>query len=253
VRFVASDEVVIGSAILESYKHVYLDNVAKKIHLVPRMRKSIMHALPFPLVSTLVLDPRSLPLPEFDLNKGFSIDPAPESRIDDFLVPWSLTESALVSPDTRDEIFKTFEILLVRRFPTNRFDAPRVSTILRDKRALAVSVSVHEDVGFLITANLQKAPTSHGLTDWVVSVTQGPRDIRIRIGQEMALALPRPSFRSTSETLECPICLDDLSANDLEQTIPDCGHSFHFRCVAPWFRKAHNNCPYCRFEIPKAK
>ncbi|ELQ40024.1 hypothetical protein MCOR02_010962 [Pyricularia oryzae] len=48
----------------------------------------------------------------------------------------------------------------------------------------------------------------------------------------------------TDETVECTICMDDLSLGD-EATVLPCKHFFHGECVTIWL-KEHNTCPICR-------
>ncbi|KAI4373106.1 hypothetical protein MLD38_011268 [Melastoma candidum] len=43
----------------------------------------------------------------------------------------------------------------------------------------------------------------------------------------------------------CSICLTDYREGDSLRQLPDCGHTFHVKCVDPWLR-AHPTCPVCR-------
>ena len=46
----------------------------------------------------------------------------------------------------------------------------------------------------------------------------------------------------------CSICLDQFKCNEYYKTLP-CNHYFHKKCINPWFKKDHHNCPMCRSKV----
>lgn len=44
---------------------------------------------------------------------------------------------------------------------------------------------------------------------------------------------------------ECPICLDGIETRRSGTTL-SCNHTFHTRCLRPWFRTRPLTCPMCR-------
>ncbi|KAL1535829.1 RING-type E3 ubiquitin transferase [Salvia divinorum] len=57
-------------------------------------------------------------------------------------------------------------------------------------------------------------------------------------------------FDESSETEHyCSICLNDIRGGEGYRKLPQCGHSFHSRCIDAWFR-SHSTCPLCRAQLP---
>ena len=54
------------------------------------------------------------------------------------------------------------------------------------------------------------------------------------------------NIEENGEEIECSICLDNISSNNLHTT--SCKHTFHKKCIGQWL-KHHNNCPNCRQEF----
>lgn len=53
-----------------------------------------------------------------------------------------------------------------------------------------------------------------------------------------------------STHLECPICLELISANDNSYTLVDpCNHYYHEKCILSWANLTSSTCPKCRIEI----
>jgi len=46
----------------------------------------------------------------------------------------------------------------------------------------------------------------------------------------------------------CAVCLCQISDGGKIRTLPGCHHSFHLRCIAPWFNN-HSTCPLCRNNV----
>ena len=45
----------------------------------------------------------------------------------------------------------------------------------------------------------------------------------------------------------CAICHEDMKGhNDYSLYEMECGHKFHAKCIAGWFRVSDGSCPYCR-------
>ncbi|KAG6395124.1 hypothetical protein SASPL_145716 [Salvia splendens] len=58
-------------------------------------------------------------------------------------------------------------------------------------------------------------------------------------------------YDESSETENyCSICLNDIRGGDCYRKLPDCGHSFHSRCIDVWLR-SHSTCPLCRAQLPQ--
>ena len=52
-------------------------------------------------------------------------------------------------------------------------------------------------------------------------------------------------MRSTQNAHECSICLEAAKRRQQTRGLP-CGHRFHGRCIAAWFRRGSLTCPLCR-------
>jgi len=59
--------------------------------------------------------------------------------------------------------------------------------------------------------------------------------------------LEASSTQSTSNTIECPICLDEFKLGQIISYSPntECNHVFHHECIKEWLLR-HTNCPFCR-------
>ncbi|XP_047949434.1 RING-H2 finger protein ATL7-like [Salvia hispanica] len=58
-------------------------------------------------------------------------------------------------------------------------------------------------------------------------------------------------FDGSSETeLYCSICLNDICGGDGCRKLPECGHTFHSRCIDVWLQ-SHSTCPLCRAQLPQ--
>ncbi|XP_033750157.1 E3 ubiquitin-protein ligase RNF115-like [Pecten maximus] len=60
-----------------------------------------------------------------------------------------------------------------------------------------------------------------------------------------------PSVRVTqkqvSETIQCSICMEDFSLNEVVKKLP-CEHHYHKDCIVPWL-EMHGTCPVCRKDL----
>lgn len=63
----------------------------------------------------------------------------------------------------------------------------------------------------------------------------------------LVVAQLRPSPTDGPEDNECPICLEDINANDLALTSP-CHHKYHFKCIHEWTNH-RTSCPVCRGQV----
>ena len=50
-----------------------------------------------------------------------------------------------------------------------------------------------------------------------------------------------------SNTVECPICLDNLMFRQHARILP-CSHTFHKKCIDTWLKK-DRRCPFCRSDV----
>ncbi|KAJ1297210.1 hypothetical protein BS78_01G360300 [Paspalum vaginatum] len=46
-------------------------------------------------------------------------------------------------------------------------------------------------------------------------------------------------------SVECAVCLAEISDGERGRLLPGCGHRFHVACIDQWFR-ANSTCPLCR-------
>lgn len=51
---------------------------------------------------------------------------------------------------------------------------------------------------------------------------------------------------------KCVICQNDFEINDCYRKLPCC-HSFHKKCIDPWFMKYSQECPVCRTDVFEPK
>ncbi|OIT00759.1 PREDICTED: RING-H2 finger protein ATL3-like [Nicotiana attenuata] len=49
-------------------------------------------------------------------------------------------------------------------------------------------------------------------------------------------------------TLECTICLCEVTEGEKTRFLPNCNHGFHVDCIDMWFQ-CHSTCPLCRNEV----
>ncbi|XP_009788965.1 RING-H2 finger protein ATL60-like [Nicotiana sylvestris] len=49
-------------------------------------------------------------------------------------------------------------------------------------------------------------------------------------------------------TLECTICLCDVTEGEKTRFLPKCNHGFHVDCIDMWFQ-CHSSCPLCRNAV----
>ena len=77
------------------------------------------------------------------------------------------------------------------------------------------------------------------------------------LADEVVKALPLVRYKdmvselleqSSSEDLECPVCLAPFEADDNLRLLPGCNHVFHYDCIAAWFL-SHITCPLCRASL----
>lgn len=59
------------------------------------------------------------------------------------------------------------------------------------------------------------------------------------------------AFDESSETEHyCSICLNDIRGGEGYRKLPECGHSFHSKCIDVWIA-SHSTCPLCRAQLPQ--
>uniref|UniRef100_A0A0E0A7U0 RING-type E3 ubiquitin transferase n=1 Tax=Oryza glumipatula TaxID=40148 RepID=A0A0E0A7U0_9ORYZ len=56
------------------------------------------------------------------------------------------------------------------------------------------------------------------------------------------------SSETSTQTLVCAICLEQLRHGELCSEVPACRHLFHRDCLGAWI-KSSNSCPMCRVEV----
>lgn len=66
---------------------------------------------------------------------------------------------------------------------------------------------------------------------------------------EVMAQLPTYPFqcRSGATSIECPVCLEPLQADEMVRALPCC-HSFHIQCIDPWLSSNHT-CPVCKHDL----
>ncbi|CAD5195806.1 unnamed protein product [Musa acuminata subsp. malaccensis] len=60
------------------------------------------------------------------------------------------------------------------------------------------------------------------------------------------------SAGALKESLECAVCICELSEGDAARLLPKCGHAFHLECIDMWFC-SHSTCPLCRTSAELVK
>ncbi|CAN0913611.1 E3 ubiquitin-protein ligase ATL41 [Linum grandiflorum] len=72
---------------------------------------------------------------------------------------------------------------------------------------------------------------------------------RIKTGLDPAViaSLPISAYRSSTDAVECAVCLSLLEEDEMVRSLPNCGHGFHAECVDKWL-SCHTTCPICRTE-----
>ncbi|KAK0154245.1 E3 ubiquitin-protein ligase RNF103 [Merluccius polli] len=58
--------------------------------------------------------------------------------------------------------------------------------------------------------------------------------------------------RGTIHCLECVVCLENFSCEELLMSLP-CGHAFHQQCIVVWLVGSRHCCPVCRWASYKNK
>ena len=59
-------------------------------------------------------------------------------------------------------------------------------------------------------------------------------------------------IKSSSSSLECPMCLCDYEEGDVILKVPTCNHQYHEGCITPWISKQREGtCPVCPKYIRK--
>ncbi|XP_042494274.1 RING-H2 finger protein ATL2-like [Macadamia integrifolia] len=56
---------------------------------------------------------------------------------------------------------------------------------------------------------------------------------------------PAHHLQSSTDTVECAVCLNNLEEGDMARLIPTCKHIFHLQCINMWL-SSHSTCPVCR-------
>ena len=46
----------------------------------------------------------------------------------------------------------------------------------------------------------------------------------------------------------CSICLENFKKGECYKKLV-CNHVFHKKCIDPWLKKDHSDCPYCRTKV----
>ena len=239
IRFVADlNHVVVGKALLETYKHVYLDNIEGKIRLVPRFsplgRDNRNIAAPTVKLESLVPDQFDLVLP------GLTLSPlgANHHPLDDFLVPvrFRRTSDSFASR-------RSFELVLARRFPKNAVES-RNTFELRNRDLSDYNCQVSASLGLKLygTFSVDRDPRKFV---WVtITKREGEIVINLQEGQERT----RRSVISAvvDGENECSICCETILPGEVQQSLPYCKHSFHRRCIEPWIAEGKVTCPNCR-------
>ncbi|CAL9781467.1 unnamed protein product, partial [Musa acuminata subsp. burmannicoides] len=60
------------------------------------------------------------------------------------------------------------------------------------------------------------------------------------------------SAGALKESLECAVCICELSEGDAARLLPKCGHAFHLECIDMWFC-SNSTCPLCRTSAELVK
>ena len=249
IRFVSDlGHVVVGKALLQSYKEVYLDNMDGILHLIPSFFKPGRDTSEIPdSSSSLMLTPF---IPErFDLDPGLILAPAAGAnlRLDNFLIPMSFTTTG----DTRSK--RTHTLLLVRRYPLDDIEAASASLgsntfIIRgyDPFSIRLAGSLQDGIR-LFGRKGTPSPSARDVKYASVTITRSAREILIQVE---ALFVPPPllppALADGSSEEECTICCERIQQGEMKQELAACGHSFHANCIQPWMSLGKNTCPNCR-------
>ncbi|XP_072979975.1 RING-H2 finger protein ATL60-like [Typha angustifolia] len=74
----------------------------------------------------------------------------------------------------------------------------------------------------------------------------------IRRGLEPKAIKALPSMvvgaEELKDSLECPVCLSEISEGEEARILPLCSHGFHLECIDMWLR-SHSTCPLCRTPV----
>ncbi|XP_020592782.1 RING-H2 finger protein ATL60-like [Phalaenopsis equestris] len=70
------------------------------------------------------------------------------------------------------------------------------------------------------------------------------------LNPSILLSLPITIYRPNDfeESLECAVCLSELSDGEKVRRLPNCNHGFHLECIDMWFY-SHSTCPLCRCAV----
>jgi hypothetical protein len=238
IRFVPGlAYIVVGKALLQTYKEVYLDNMEGNMHLIPRVYMSSgRDNRLMPESSSLMLEPF---IPEhFQLDPGLMLPPAQGSnlRLDNFLIPTGSNTFG----NSRSQI-KT-KLLLVRRYPLQDIEsAGKISFILRgyDPSSILCTGSLIDG----IRLSGRRSTSSTDIKFAAVTITRNYRYVLIEVE---AFFVPPPLPPVAPAEGECTICCDQIERGEMAQELPACGHSFHAECFQPWISLGKKTCPNCR-------
>ncbi|XP_039145218.1 E3 ubiquitin-protein ligase EL5-like [Dioscorea cayenensis subsp. rotundata] len=74
-------------------------------------------------------------------------------------------------------------------------------------------------------------------------------ELRTSTGLEEAVIQSIPVVRfSSSDGVECAVCLSDIGDGEKARLLPLCKHGFHLVCIDVWL-SSHSTCPLCRCDI----
>jgi hypothetical protein len=111
------------------------------------------------------------------------------------------------------------------------------------------------DLLLLQRALLANREFSHADFDALLALDQRNSVPQSRITPpEVVAQFPTYPFqcRNGAAPIECPICLENLQANQIVRALPCC-HSFHVQCIGPWLSSNHT-CPVCKHNLlPEAQ
>ena len=240
IRFAADlNHVVVGKALLETFKRVYLDNIKGMIRLVPRFsllgRDHRSMVPPLVKLESLVPDQFDLVLP------GLILGPVGASHhpLDDFLVPvrFRRTSDSFASR-------RSFELVLARRFPRNEVEARNTFQLInRDLSDYNCQVSASHGLQLYGTWSDEREPLKFV---WVtITKREGEIVINLQEGQERTRRSVISAVVVDGE-YDCSICCEKIMQGEVQQSLPYCKHSFHRRCIEPWIAEGKNSCPNCR-------
>lgn len=240
--------VCIGKALLESYKHVYLDNIEGKIRLLPPHSSHDVrgpwpnHARSALIVEDIFTDSLSDALFDMNADVPLLLPPLPTTSLDRGLIPWSFRESIDGSSSR-----KSYELKLAR---VNHLPLTTGSRSTRFRLGHANLVfAASPTIGVVFSKNLALPPDPRLYL--AVEIRIRVAEIAIRIQERGTLLdIPRPALAADGRSSDCSVCFEQIQAGQLEQMLPLCGHKFHAACIYPWFHNGQRTCPNCRAEIP---